>query len=163
MEQVNSVFELVHKEASVVVGTKWEGTFGEAGAGGIRVVQSEFKRRLGEIQHVLYPDELLGLSYHMTGTGFTHYVGVEVDPSATREIPEGMERIEVASSHYAKRNHRKGQNIEASYNELYVGIEASEYQLAGGALTHYEVYPMTQKTDESDPEFTIFIPVIHKS
>ena len=88
MEQVNSVFELVHKEASVVVGLKWEGTFAEAGAGGIRVIQSEFKRRLNEIQHVLHPDELLGLSYHMTETGFTHYVGVEVD-AATQELPGG--------------------------------------------------------------------------
>lgn len=46
---------------------KWEGTFAEAGAGAIRKVQTEFKRRLHEIKNMMHPDELLGLSYH---TGF---------------------------------------------------------------------------------------------
>ncbi|WP_156395582.1 hypothetical protein [Paenibacillus sp. Root52] len=37
------MFEWVHKEASVVVGMKWEGTFAEAGAGGIRVDESDLE------------------------------------------------------------------------------------------------------------------------
>ena len=65
MKQSQSV-ELIRKEAATMIGLKWEGTFAEAGAGGIRKVQTEFKRRLHEIRNVIRRDELLGLSYHMT-------------------------------------------------------------------------------------------------
>ena len=89
------VAELIRKEAATMIGLKWEGTFAEAGAGGIRKVQTEFKRRLHEIQNVIHPEELLGLSYHVTDTGFVHYVAVRVGNTATPSVPEGMIQLEV--------------------------------------------------------------------
>ncbi len=52
MEQKNESV-LVIKESFKAVGLKWEGTFAEAGAGGIRVVHTEIQNRVKEIKHVL--------------------------------------------------------------------------------------------------------------
>ncbi|WP_405154390.1 GyrI-like domain-containing protein [Paenibacillus sp. FSL K6-0108] len=153
---------LVRKEAATVIGLKWEGTFAEAGAGGIRVVQTEFKRRLHEISDVLHPQELLGLSFHMTDTGFIHYVAVEVGERGAEAIPTGMVKVDVPACDYAKCSHVKGQLVEVSYNRIYAWIEDQGHTVADGPLTHYEVYPMDQDPYDPEPEFTIFIPVNHK-
>ncbi|WP_433748720.1 GyrI-like domain-containing protein [Paenibacillus amylolyticus] len=158
MEHINSSMK-VHKEALSAIGLKWEGTFEEAGAGGIRVVQTEFKRRLHEITDLLHPQELLGLSYHMTDTGFIHYVAVQVNESGAQVIPKDMERIDIPSQDYACCRHVKGQAVESSYNGIYNWIEEQGLKVSGGPLTHYEVYPMDQDPYEPEPEFTIFIPL----
>ena len=80
------------KEAFQAIGLKWEGTFAEAGAGGIRAVHRLMQERLSEIPHALHTDTLLGLSYHAVpgGDGFIHYAVVEV--GRIDEVPEGWLR-----------------------------------------------------------------------
>ncbi|WP_342553345.1 GyrI-like domain-containing protein [Paenibacillus sp. FSL R7-0652] len=151
--------ELVHKDNAVMIGLKWEGSFADAGAGEIRRVQTEFKHRLHEIRNVLHPEELLGLSYHMTDTGFVHYAAVEVDHKTLQSIPEGMIKFEVPSHTYAKCSHVKGHLVESSYNRIYTWIEEQGYHLSKGSLTHYEVYPMEQDPYDPEPEFTILVPI----
>ncbi|CAH1196753.1 MULTISPECIES: GyrI-like domain-containing protein [Paenibacillus] len=158
MNQVNEAM-LLHKDAAVVIGLKWEGTFAEAGAGGIRAVQMEFKRRLPEIEGVLHPKELLGLSYHMTETHFSHLVAVEVEAEQEASVPEGMLRMDVPAQTYATCSHVKGQSIEASYNHIYAWIEQQGFKALNEPFTHYEVYPMDQDPYDPEPEFSIFIPV----
>ncbi|MCR2821820.1 GyrI-like domain-containing protein [Lederbergia panacisoli] len=151
---------LTSKESFRAIGFKWEGTFAEAGEGGIRKIQMELINRLNEIPRIVNPDILLGLSYHATlgGNGFTHYAAVEVDN--VDEIPSGMVSIAVPTLTYATCEHRKGQNIKRSYDNVY------EWILKEGLkennvdhLTHFEKYPMTQDPYSTDPEFTIMIPV----
>ena len=80
------------KEAFQAIGLKWEGTFAEAGAGGIRAVHRLMQERLAEIPHALHTDTPLGLSYHALpgGDGFIHYAVVEVE--RIDEVPEGWLR-----------------------------------------------------------------------
>ncbi|MCR8642700.1 GyrI-like domain-containing protein [Paenibacillus sp. N1-5-1-14] len=156
MTQANRTM-LVTKEAFQAIGLKWEGTFAEASAGGIRAVQTEFKKRLGEIKHVLHPESLLGLSYHITEGGFTHYVSVEVD--RIEDVPEDMHSISVPTMTYAKCEHKKGQQIDMSYNNIYAWIENQGYQVLQGDTFHFEIYPMANDPYSNDPEFVIMIAV----
>lgn len=151
---------LVSKPSFHAVGIKWEGTFEEAGAGGIRAVQTEVIRRLAEIKHVLHPELLLGLSYHHAGDSFTHYAALEVE--RVEDIPEGMTSLAVPALTYAKNEHRKGENIESSYANIFAWIEKKGYPLHKGDVTHFEQYPMAQDPYAKDPEFTIMIPVVPK-
>jgi len=158
MEQTNEA-KVVHKPAFRAIGLKWEGTFAEAGAGGIRHIQRELKRRLHEIEHAIQPDTLLGLSYHAYpgGTGFTHYAAIEVGELAN--VPDGMVEVSVPALAYARCEHRKGQHVERSYQNIYKWIEEQGHALHDGGLTHFETYPMQQDPFEKDPEFTILIPI----
>ncbi|AWB46434.1 AraC family transcriptional regulator [Paenibacillus sp. CAA11] len=150
--------EAVHRESLHVIGMKWQGSFAEAGAGGIREVQQQFKQRLQEISNLVNPDALLGLSYDMTEQGFTHLTAVEVKELG--EIPEGMVSLTVPAADYARCKHAKGQDIDASYQNLYAWIEQQGYRPQGEGLTHYEEYPMSQDTYDPQPEFTILIPMV---
>ncbi|WP_341538285.1 GyrI-like domain-containing protein [Paenibacillus pinisoli] len=156
MEQKNECM-LVTKESFRAIGLKWSGTFAEAGAGGIRLVQAEMKSRMNEIKQVVNPHILLGLSYHVTEDGFTHYSAVEVEQM--EDIPDGMASITPPTLTYAKCEHRRGQNIEASYNNIYAWIQDRGYSLYKGDITHYEEYPMNQDPQSEDPEFVIMIPI----
>lgn len=149
---------IVEKPAVQTVGMKWEGTFAEAGAGGIRQVIQQMHERRQEIQHVSDPDTLLGLSYHVTEEGFTHYSVLPV--SAVHEIPEGMVSISVPALSYARLEHRKGQNIDRSYERIFAWIEEQGYKKAPGDLTHCEEYPIDQDPYSEDPEFNILIPIL---
>jgi predicted transcriptional regulator YdeE len=139
------------------VGLKWEGTFDQAAAGGIRAIQKQMKERLGEIAHVLHPEQLLGLSYHVQPGGFTHYSVVEV--ATVEDVPEGMVEVTVPALTYAVYEHRKGQNIEGSYRNLYAWIAAQGKKARTDDVTHVEQYAMEQDPETSDPEFTILIPL----
>ncbi|MGF9699493.1 GyrI-like domain-containing protein [Paenibacillus sp. MABNR03] len=125
-------------------------------------MQTEFKHRLHEISDVLYPQELLGLSYHTTDTGFVHYVAVEVGEGGLSAVPSGMVKVDVPAHDYAKCSHAKGQSVEASYNRIYTWIKDQGHTVSDGPLTHYEVYPMDQDPYDPEPEFTILIPVNQK-
>ncbi|MBS4216784.1 effector binding domain-containing protein [Bacillus sp. FJAT-49711] len=152
---------LTTKEAFQAIGLKWEGTFAEAGEGAIRKIQIKLKNRLEEISNIVNPDILLGLSYHATfgGNGFTHYAVVEVE--SVEEVPLGMISISVPTLTYATCQHRKGQNIEQSYDNMYNWIRKEGLMENNvGHLTHFEKYPMTQNPYSTDPEFTIMIPVM---
>ncbi|MBW8349311.1 effector binding domain-containing protein [Bacillus sp. IITD106] len=151
---------LISKDSFHAIGLKWEGTFAEAGEGGIRKIQTELKERLNEIPHIVSPDILLGLSYHATpdSDGFTHYAAVEVE--RVEDIPFGMVSIYVPTLSYATCEHLKGQNIKQSYNNIYSWISSEGLKENNvDHLTHFEKYPMNQDPYSTDPEFTILIPV----
>ncbi|PWW43363.1 MULTISPECIES: GyrI-like domain-containing protein [Paenibacillus] len=157
MEQKNEAV-LITKESFKAVGLKWAGTFAEAGAGGIRAVQTEIQNRVVEIKHVIDLEKLLGLSYHINGEeGFTHYAVVEVD--RVEDIPDGMMSITLPTLTYAKYEHKKGQNIDTSYNNINTWIENQGYKLHKGDVTHFEVYPMHHDPYSKDPEFVAMIPI----
>ncbi|KOP66949.1 transcriptional regulator [Bacillus sp. FJAT-18019] len=151
---------LTSKEAFQAMGLKWEGTFAEAGAGGIRAVHRTLQGRLSEIPHALHTDTLLGLSYHAApgGDGFIHYAVVEVE--RIDEVPDGMITISVPALTYATCAHRKEQSIDQSYNNIYAWIKEQGYsEYNPDHLTHFEKYPMSQDPYSDDPEFVIMIPV----
>lgn len=151
-------YVLVTKASFHAVGLKWAGTFAEAGAGGIRIVQTDLQNRLKEINHILHPETLLGLSYHVTEGGFTHYAVVEVEK--VEDIPEGMITIHIPTLTYAKCEHKKGQNIDATYTNIFNWIENTGYKLNKSDVTHFEEYPMHQDPYSKDPEFTVMIPIV---
>lgn len=157
MEQPHNETVLVTKETFQAVGLPWTGTFAEAQAGGIRVVLTEMQNRLSEIQHVLEPNLLLGLSYHNVPGGFTHYAVVQV--GEVEDIPEGMVSLTVPTHTYARCEHRKEQDITASYNHIYAWIEQQGYKRLEGDFTHLEEYPMQQDPYTPNPEFIIMIPI----
>ncbi|WP_078553821.1 GyrI-like domain-containing protein [Bacillus alkalicellulosilyticus] len=155
--------KLITKNSFKAVGLKWEGTFAEAKAGGIRAIQQQIKLRINEIPQTVNPDQLLGLSFHaMPGKeGFTHYSVVEVGSEAP--IPDGMVVVTVPSLTYACCKHMKGENISQSYTNLYTWIDQQGFEgdYAYG-LTHFEEYPMEQDPYDVEPEFTMMIPVKKK-
>lgn len=148
---------IVTKEAFTAVGIKWEGTFAEAGAGGIRTVQEEMNQRLQEIKHVTRPDVLLGLNYHITGDSFVHHAVVEVEK--VENLPEGMVSISIPTLTYAKCEHKRGENIQQSYTNIFNWIDSLGYTLNKEYVTHFEEYPMGQDPYSNDPEFAILIPI----
>jgi len=165
-EQKNEA-SIVDKPAFRAVGMRWEGTFAEAGAGGIRAIQKRFRERLGEIEGAKDPGSLLGLSYHAYpgGEGFVHYAAIEVGSEGEggeADVPEGMAAVTVPALAYASCRHRKGQSIDRSYRNLYQWIEEQGYAVHPGELTHFEIYPMEQDPYDRDPEFEILIPVAPK-
>ncbi len=153
---------LIKRPAFQAVGIRWEGTFAEADAGGIRILQEQFKKRLSEIQGAVQTDVLLGLSYHAfpAAEGFVHYAAVKLGEQDSETLPEGMTGITVPELDYACCFHRKGQSIDLSYKNLYAWIgEQGMKEAAPEGLTHYEEYPMSQDPYDRDPEFAILIPV----
>lgn len=161
VEQQKNDISLTAKDSFQAIGIKWEGTFADAAAGGIRAVQQIMKDRLSEIKDILHPETLLGLSYHAFpgGETFCHYSAVEV--KSAQHIPNGMEVISVPSLTYAACKHHKGQSITESYNNMYRWIQLHQYtQNNPDGLTHFEKYPMIQDPYDTDPEFEIMIPVL---
>lgn len=157
MQQVNEAI-VVTKESFQAVGFKWAGTFAEAGAGGIRLIQQEMQNRFNEIKHIRNREALLGLSYLNIEGGFTHYTVVEVDQ--VDDLPVGMETIALPTLTYAKCEHLQGQSIDASYDNIYSWIESKGYALHEGDMSHFENYPMQQDPYTKEPEFTIMIPIV---
>ncbi|MFD2615337.1 GyrI-like domain-containing protein [Paenibacillus gansuensis] len=143
------------------VGIKWEGTFAEAEAGGIRAVQEEVQRRLLEIKHVTDPHTLLGLSYHTDKDRFTHYAVVEVEQA--EQVPESMTSVTVPEREYLTYSHPKGDSVQQSYGNLFAWMERNGYRHDQRDLTHFEKYPMSQDPYTTKPEFTILIPVTAES
>ncbi|PAK49433.1 GyrI-like domain-containing protein [Paenibacillus sp. 7541] len=159
VEQRNEA-SITTKPAFQAVGIKWEGTYAEAGAGGIRAIHEQLQERLAEIPYAIHKDTMLGLSYHAHpgAEGFTHYATVEVEKVG--DIPEGMVAIAVPELTYATCHHAKQQNIQQSYTNVYNWIREQGYQeKAPDGLTHLEQYPMEQDPYDDQPEFVIMIPV----
>ncbi|MEJ9218247.1 GyrI-like domain-containing protein [Paenibacillus glucanolyticus] len=152
--------KIMSKEAFQAVGLKWEGTFAEAGAGGIRAIHRMLQERLPEIPYAIHTDTLLGLSYHAfpDGEGFIHYGIVEVE--RIEEIPAGMVSLSVPALTYAACEHSRQHSIEQSYNNIYSWIHEQGYtEYNPDHLTHFEKYPMSQDPYADNPEFIIMIPV----
>ncbi|GAA0136341.1 hypothetical protein YSY43_31820 [Paenibacillus sp. YSY-4.3] len=163
MEQVNETV-IVTKQAFSAIGLHWEGTFAEAGDGGIRVIHQELQRRRGEIRGIVDLGNFYGLSYHAYpgGTGFAHCAVFEV-ADADEQVPEGMVKVHVPAMKYAKCEHRAEQNIDESYNSIYAWIEQQGLKALpqeGKELTHFEIFPSEQHPYSTTPEFTIMIPVL---
>ncbi|MCF6136551.1 GyrI-like domain-containing protein [Pseudalkalibacillus berkeleyi] len=117
-------------------------------------------RRLSDIPSVVSPEILLGLSYHakLGGKGFTHYAAVKV--ANINKIPDHMVSLSVPKLTYAQTEHNKGQSVKHSYDNLYEWIRNEGYQENNvDGLTHFEQYPMKQDPYDTDPEFTILVPV----
>jgi len=159
MERREERIEVIARPAFAAVGMRWEGTFAEAGAGGIRAVQRNLASRLAEIEGRTDDGILLGLSYHASpdASSFVHYAAVRVDGRGA--TPDGMARVDVPALTYAATAHRKGQSIDATYRNLYRWIEQQGLSVLEGSLTHCEEYPLAQDPDDPDPEFAIWIPV----
>lgn len=151
--------EMIECPAFTVIGMKWEGTFAEAGTGGIRRMQAIFRERAGEIEGVVRPGDMLGLSYHAHpgGEGFTHYAAVEVEGKPA--VPEGMFLIEVPAMTYARCEYRKGDSVDKTYQAVYAWIEAQGCAAALRGLTHLEIYPMHHDPFAGTPDFTILVPI----
>ncbi len=77
MEQTNDTI-IVVKAGYRAIGLKWEGTFAEAGAGGIRRVHEQLQGRLPEIPEPASLTHFYGLSYHAYpgSERFIHYAVV---------------------------------------------------------------------------------------
>ncbi|TDF94473.1 GyrI-like domain-containing protein [Paenibacillus piri] len=148
---------LVTKRSFQAVGIRWEGTFAEAAAGDIQAVHAEVKNRLHEIKHVPDPELLLGLSHHLAEGRFTHDAVLEV--SRVEEVPEGMIAVTIPELTYAMYEHKRGQNIDASYKNIYAWIKEQGLELHKGPVTHFEQYPMSNTLYMEEPAFTIMIPV----
>ncbi|KQO18162.1 GyrI-like domain-containing protein [Paenibacillus sp. Leaf72] len=148
---------LTEREAFHVVGLQWEGTFAEAAAGGIKEIQKQFQQRVTEINHVRERNKLLGLSFHTTSTGFTHYAAVQAE--AVGCVPEGMYSLSIPSLTYATYDHQANENIEASYEYVYNWIRQNGHRPLSDGLTHLEFYPMSRDPYAPNPEFTILIPL----
>ncbi len=159
MEQHNDTV-VVAKEGFRAVGLKWEGTFAEAGAGGIRRIHEKLRARMKEIPEPVSTTHFYGLSYHAYpgGEGFTHYAVIETT-DGTGYVPEGMVAVEVPTLNYAKCEHAKGGSIDTSYRNIYKWIEDRGYSVFQGELTHFEIYSLSRDPYDPDPEFTIMIPI----
>lgn len=151
---------LTRKVAFQAIGLRWEGTFAEAGAGGIRAVHRTLQDRLAEIPYAIHTETMLGLSYHAFpgGDGFVHYAVVEVE--LIDQVPHGMVTVSVPDLTYATCSHHKDQSIDQSYNNIYAWIKKQGYaEYNPDHLTHVEKYPMSQDPYSDNPEFIIMIPV----
>ncbi len=159
MEQTNETI-VVKKEGYRAIGLKWEGTFAEAGAGGIRRIHEKLRARLREIPEPVTLAHFYGLSYHANpgNAGFVHYAVVETTDD-TGYVPGGMVAVEVPTLSYAKCEHARGQSIDKSYRNIYEWIEQQGYSVSRGELTHCELYSLSRDSYDPDPEFTIMIPV----
>jgi predicted transcriptional regulator YdeE len=158
----NHEASVISKPAFTAVGLKWEGTFAEAGSGSIRAVHEKLIRLLPDIPGQTAPGLFYGLSYHAHpgAPGFIHYAVVEVEGSRLSEsIPNELLCLEVPGMTYAKCEHRKGQSIDKSYQNIYLWIESQGFQLADAELTHFEIYRADHDPYGTDPEFAILIPI----
>lgn len=163
MEQVNETV-IVTKQAFYAVGLRWEGTFAEAGAGGIRAIHQELRQRYEEIHGIVDSSNFYGLSYHAypDGNGFVHYAVFEVSGSSKDHVPDGMVTVHVPAMKYAKYEHQAEQKIDQSYSNIYAWIEQQGLKALpqeGEELTHFEIYPSRQDPYSEHPEFTIMIPI----
>ncbi|RNB92412.1 AraC family transcriptional regulator [Brevibacillus fluminis] len=151
---------LENKPSFTVAGIKWEGTFEEAAAGGIRDVMQQVKKQAQVVTGGNEPDIHLGLSYHREPGRFIHLSAIQIEDGG--QLPEGWETVTVEPTTYAVVAHQKGDDIEQSYRTLYAWIEEQGYVRSTDGLTHLEEYPFGQDPYDNQPAFTILIPVQEK-
>lgn len=70
-----------------------------------------------------------------------------------------MSSITLPTLTYAMCEHKKGQEIDVSYHNIYAWIESQGHKIHEGDVTHFEVYPMDQDPYDADPAFVIMIPI----
>ena len=147
---------IVKRSKFTAVGVKWVGTFEQAAKGEIKVFHKEFLKRKAEIKSAENPENIIGLSYHITENGFTYYLALEVEDAST--IPEGMEAITVPSYTFASTEY-KGTEVHEAYTGLYTWIKQNGYTLSQSNLEHLEEYPGSFDPVTDVPELKIHIPI----
>ena len=117
---------------------KWEGTFAEAGAGGIRAVHRLMQERLSEIPHALHTDTPLGylITQFPVVTDLFTTRSWKWDES-TKFRRDGYDiRSRIIHATCA---HRKEQSIDQSHNNIYAWIKEQGYsEYNPDHLTHFE-------------------------
>lgn len=154
--------KIIQKPSFQAIGIKWVGTFEQADAGEIRPVMETMKKRAAEIQHKRNEHTILGISYHVSETGFTYYVTFEVEK--VEGIPEGMEHVSVPEMSYASCYHELNENVEQAYRDMYAWLDEQGYEPNKDGIEHLEEYPIDLDLQhDKPPYFQINIPIIPKS
>ncbi|UYZ23750.1 GyrI-like domain-containing protein [Mesobacillus jeotgali] len=148
--------KVVNKEAFKAIGVKWVGTFEQAAKGEIKVFHKNFLNSKKQINNAVNPENILGLSYHITDNGFTYYLALEVEEGTT--TPEGMEFISVPACTFATTEY-KGATVHEAYTALYTWIKQNGYNLSQSDLEHLEEYPGSFDPVIDVPELKINIPI----
>ncbi|HZG16157.1 MAG TPA: GyrI-like domain-containing protein [Candidatus Bathyarchaeia archaeon] len=144
---------LVTKDAFHVVGIPWKGTYAQAGAGDIRHVLAEVKRRYSEIPHNAEPRHILGVSYEHHADGFSYLLGARVQD--VTELPAGMVSRFIPSQTYATAHVTKGSNIQKAYQAMYAWMEENGHKEKQDTLGHLEIYLLEGDPFDTEPELTI--------
>ncbi|MCM3572617.1 GyrI-like domain-containing protein [Mesobacillus subterraneus] len=145
-----------NKEAFKAIGVKWVGTFEQAAKGEIKVFHKNFLNSKKQINNAVNPENIIGLSYHITENGFTYYLALEVEEGTA--IPEGMEFISVPACTFATTEY-KGAAVHEAYTALYTWIKQNGYNLRQSDLEHLEEYPGSFDPVTDVPELKINIPI----
>ena len=145
-----------NKEAFKAIGVKWVGTFEQAAKGEIKVFHKNFLNSKKQINNAVNPENIIGLSYHITENGFTYYLALEVEEGTA--IPEGMEFISVTACTFATTEY-KGAAVHEAYTALYTWIKQNGYNLRQSDLEHLEEYPGSFDPVTDVPELKINIPI----
>ena len=148
--------KIVNKEAFKAVGVKWIGTFEQAAKGEIKDFHKKFLNSKNQIKSAVNPENIIGLSYHITEQGFTYYLALEVEEGTA--IPDGMEMISVPACTFATTEY-KGAAVHEAYTALYTWIKEHGYTLGHGDLEHLEEYPGSFDPVTDVPELKIHIPI----
>lgn len=149
--------KVVNKKPFKAVGVKWFGTFEQAAKGEIKIFHKEFLKRKTEINNAVNPENIIGISYHITENGFTYYLALEVENGTS--IPEEMELITVPASRFASIEY-KGKEVHEAYTFLYTWIKENGYTLTQNGLEHFEEYPGSFDPVNDVPELKIHIPIM---
>ncbi|CAH0234227.1 hypothetical protein SRABI96_02756 [Peribacillus sp. Bi96] len=156
--------EIIKKPAFNAVGYKWQGTFEEAGKGGIHALHVQMKENARFVQPIIDPDVLLGINHHNIPGGFTHYIAVEV--SAGHPVLDCMESLNITERWYARHTHERGEDITSTYEMISDRIRECGYRpLKEENMEVYDQLPIKlelYKIDligSEDPEFEILIPI----
>lgn len=150
-------FNLVTKDKFHVVGVKWQGTFQDADQGEIRKLMMAFKERIQDIPNVADADTIFGVTEDVTNEGFTYYVTVETK-GIPDSVPQDMTHLTIGKHTYAVCQHRKGMNIEQTYEDLAKWYTAQGYELVPGERS-FEIYSTQYHPLEEEPEFCVYSPV----
>lgn len=121
-----------------------------------------FVSRIEEIENVINPNEMLGISYDGEQMDddylFFHLVGYEV--SEIQIIPEGLTYVVIPPHQYAKFTH-KGEidKLMDTYNYIYGEWMATSGYEIDEDFYEIELYDQRFKMGQPDSEFDIYIPI----
>ncbi|MDG5789087.1 GyrI-like domain-containing protein [Evansella sp. AB-P1] len=156
-------YKIISKPSYRAVGLKWDGPWSKINE--LKNIIHTMSVRVVELEKAVDPSIQLGLSYHIRKDGFTHYSVYEV--TENQIVPEGMVEITVPAFTYILKEHRKGENIGKSYDEISQFLNDSDYRPFRDITVPYDVLPIKHERypkdrDIEDPHFEILIPVVKK-
>ncbi|MFS0865044.1 GyrI-like domain-containing protein [Fredinandcohnia sp. 179-A 10B2 NHS] len=157
-------YKIIKLPAYRGVGLKWDGAYSEVS--NLKQVITTMSNRVEELDHVLNPDQQLGLSYHLRPDGFIHYSVYEV--TEEQQVPEGMVEIYVPEMTYLVTTHPKGESIGETYAKISSWMEEGEYEpFVESDKTYFDSLPIKHERypanrDLENPHFDILIPITKK-